>query len=150
MSSAAFVLYHQTLRSFLSGEFEAPAVSAMSAHLLVPTFVPNTALSATVATVAGFELAGSDYQPRALTGHAVLGAGDVWSFTSDPILFGDPVTLPHFRYVVLAGGHVNAPASSKPLLAYLDLGSNGTAREVVKGSLVIRPDAGGWFSITQP
>lgn len=125
----------------------------MSAHLLVPTFVPDTALSATVATVVDFELASSDYQPQSITGQSVFGAGDVWSFTSDPILFGDPVTLPPFRYLVLARGHVNAAASAKPLLACLDLGldlgASGTAREVVKGAFVIRPDAAGWFSITQ-
>jgi hypothetical protein len=150
MASMAFTLYHQTLRSFLSGEFQAPAVSKISAHLLVSTFEPDPTAPATLATVKAHELSSADYRPQAIAGQSIIKGDGVWSLTSDPILFGDPISLPLFRFAVLAYGHVNASAGSKPLLAYLDLSPDGNVREVVKGAFAIHPNSAGWFSITQP
>lgn len=142
------MIYTKTLRSILLGAIASPGESTISAHLMAPSFVTDHINDQTFADVIEHELSAAGYVPRIVTGVQIQTSGTTCLFTSDPIVFGDPVTVPPFRYLVIAYG---APASAphkKQLLTAHDLAPGGGALESTNAALKISPPALGWFNIS--
>ena len=148
MPSPTTCLYEKTMQSVLSGLLPEPAACSLSAHLMVPAFIPNQTTQETFADIAAHEMSWRDYSARAVTGAAIMVNNGVWSLTSDPIIFGDPVTVPPFRFMVMAYGAPAAPPATKQLLLCADLVSGGGALEATRGALKIEPPTAGWFAIS--
>lgn len=147
MPSPTTFLYAHVVQNILMGALSGPGNQELSAHLMMPGFVPDQLAQKTFSDVAVHELLGRDYKAKRILGAAVSFDSGVWSFTSDALIFGDPVTVSPFRFLVMAYGLPGASAASKTLLACSDLAPSGGALEAVAGSLVISPPSGGWFSI---
>jgi len=139
-------LFEKTTKDILEGLVPGYVSQGLSAHLMTQAYTPMAATQKSLADIAPCEVAGQGYAAKPLTGVAVsLGAAKV-SLVSDPIIFGAPITLPLFRYLVLATGLPGVGGSTKYLVAYADLLVGGGAREVVRGSLTFNHDEDGWLS----
>lgn len=144
------ITFEHTLREVLAGVMPGYINSGLSAHLMSHGDAPDVSVQQSLADIAGSEITGQDYGAVSLTGLSVdVGDGKV-SIKSDAILFGDPITMPPFRYLLLASGLPGAAASSKKLVAYCDLATNGGVREVIRGSLVFSHGVDGWLSFSPP
>lgn len=142
-------IFEQTLKNVLEGVMPGYISQGMSAHLMTQSFGPLVDSQLSFADIALAEVVGQDYNAKALTGVAVTLANGKIAIISDPIIFGDPITLPLFRYLVFATGLPGAANTSKKLIAYSDLAMGGGAREVVRGSLVFNHGLEGWLSFSQ-
>lgn len=143
--------YEQTLKKVISGLLPGYINQGISAHLMALNFTPDVANDTALSDVSTAEITGPDYSPKPLTGLSVIAASGAVSIASDSILFGDPISLPSFRYLLFATGLPGASESSKQLVAYCDLApSGGGVREVVRGSLVFNQGTSGWLSFSQP
>lgn len=143
------VVFRQTLKNVISAAMPGYINDGLSAHLMSPSFVPDAGNQQSWADVLGFEVFGKDYRAEPLTGLRVVAEGSKVSIQSDAILFGDPITIAPFRYLLFATGLPGAAAGSKKLVAYGDLAAGGGAREVVRGSLVFSHGTHGWLSFSQ-
>ncbi len=149
MAVSTLTIYDGALAGIMDGSLPGFSNASLSAHLLNASYAPDKTLHQTVEDVAAFEVVSSGYSAAALTGvRTVVQPGRV-SLQTDPVLFGDPVSVPPFRYLLFAYGHPNAPAGEKALLGYSDLSAEGGALEVVRGSLVFTPDETGWITLSQ-
>ncbi len=141
-------IFEQTLKNMLGGFAPGYISQGLSAHLMTQAFTPLAATQNSFADIASAEVTGQDYAAKSLTGESLSLNAATIALVSDPIIFGEPITLPLFRYLVLATGLPGAAAGTKHLVAYADLVVGGGAREVVRGSLTFNHDEGGWFSFT--
>ncbi|WP_262694477.1 hypothetical protein [Kordiimonas aquimaris] len=148
MPSVHTFVYQQAMRAVLLGALPGFGGAGLSAHLMTPAFVPDQIGQETFADIASHEITGFDYSPRPVNGIAVIADNGSWSLATDAIIFGDPVTVPPFRFLVMAYGSVAAPASSKQLLICVDLNPSGNALEAINGVLKIETPPAGWLTIT--
>ncbi len=142
-------IFEKTLNNILDGTMQGYISQGLSAHLMVSTFVPLVETQYTFVDISSAEVTGQDYLAKSMTGIAVTVSNGNIAISSDPIVFGNPITLPLFRYLVLASGLPGASAATKKLVAYADLATGGGAREVVRGALVFNHGADGWFAFSQ-
>lgn len=149
MSSASMKLYEQSLVGLFLGALKGYGASDLSAHILGPSYVPDLSAHATLDQVAVHEVAAADYAPQAVSGVTVTPVAGTVIISADPIVFGDPVTIPPFRYLLLAYGLPTVEAARKSLVGYADLSPNGGAREAVDGAVVMTFGSNGWISLTQ-
>lgn len=147
MSPTYTFVYQQAMRAVLSGALPGFGGVGLSAHLMKPAFVPDQIGQETFADIIAYEITGSDYSPRSVNGIAVTAESGSWSLETDTIIFGDPVTVPPFRFLVMAYGPVAAPSSSKQLLLCTDLAPSGGALEASDGALKVEMPSTGWLTI---
>lgn len=139
--SAAKGLFNSSMPGLLTAD--------LSAHLFGPAASPLAGQHQTLADLHPYEVTATGMEPPAITGAQMLDDvdGEV-RFTSDPVIFGAPVSVSPFRYLVLAYGLPNQAPALKPLLAYADLSAGGGALEVVRQPLVFESAADGWFRLS--
>ena len=142
-------IFEKTLNDILDGTMQGYLSHGFSAHLLAPAYVPVADTQYSFADISSFEVVGQDYLAKSVTGTAITANNGNVAVGSDPIVFGNPITLPLFRYFVLATGLPGASAATKKLVAYADLTVGGGAREVVRGALVFNHGPDGWFAFSQ-
>lgn len=149
MTVGNLVIYDNALTGIFNGTLPALPAASLSAHLLSAGYAPDTVLHSSFNDVAAFEVQGHGFEAKSLTGvHVVTGAGQV-SVHSDPIIFGDPISVPPFRYLLIAYGLPGAAADNKALFGFADLSTGGGALETVRGSLHFSHGDGGWFGVSQ-
>lgn len=150
MQVHALTPYVSALGGLLRGTFPVLETSDISAHLLGPSYIANAETDTVLADIKTYEIKCADYQPVRVQGKQFEPSATEsarWIFTSDPLSFGGPITLPIFRFLVLATGLPNQSAANKKLLAFADLAPSG-AREVVRGELQFSAGEDGWLSLS--
>lgn len=142
--------YHIFLKGLLDGTMPSLVSGDVSAHLFAVTYVPDLDVNMSLDDIKAHELSCVDYSPQSVRGchvEARLAPNEGWFFSSDTLSFGDPITLPIFRYLVLASGLPRQNYEKKKLIAVADLAPGG-AREVVNGKFEFLPSTDGWLAIS--
>jgi len=148
MTAGPFLLYDSMLTALVAGALAPLPEADITAVLLSPAYVPDLAAHTAYGDVSAFEISGGDYHGLRLTGGAVAPlSGAAAAFTSDPISWGDPVSLPPTRYMALVFGLPSALKSSSPLIGVQQLATG--AVEAVRGAFTVSPPAGGWFHLAR-
>lgn len=135
--------------SLLSGEPWRLDETDLTALLLLPTYQPDSALHTSFGDIADHEVHGADYQRQRLHGARFFKTAKGASFSTDSILFGDPICLPPVRYLAICAGLPTTLDMSARLVGTLDLAPDGVAVEAVRGRFAVNPPADGWFTLTQ-
>lgn len=149
MTTGEMTLFRSAAKGILCGTLPSLIAADLTAHVLKASASPDVSSHQTLADLSAHEVLSGGVGPRAITGVQVLdGTGEDLIVKTDPIIFGDPVTTPPFRYLVLAYGLPAQAPSAKALLAYSDLSTEGDALEVVRGALEFNTDANGWVRLT--
>lgn len=149
MTTGEMTLFRSAAKGILCGTLPGLNNADLTAHVLKASASPDASTHQTLADLGMHEVLGGGVGPRAITGVQVLdGVGEEFLLKTDPIIFGDPVTTPPFRYLVLAYGLPAEASNAKALLAYSDLSTEGGAVEVVRGALEFNSDASGWIRLT--
>ncbi|MCJ9428687.1 hypothetical protein [Kordiimonas marina] len=148
MTAGPFLLYDTTLAALMAGTLNPLADTDITAVLLSPAYVPDLAAHTTYADISAAEIIGSDYRQLRLTGGMVAPlSGAAAAFTSDPLNWGNPVTLPPTRYMTLLLGLPSALTPASPLIGVQQLTTG--AVEAVRGAFTVSPPAGGWFHLAR-
>lgn len=142
-------LYDKSLVALLDGSRKLLDEAKLTAMLLNATYVPDLSAHATLADVSAFEVAGWDYTRRSVTGGAIQASTGAAAFTSDAISWGDPVTLPPAKYLVMAYGALGTLAPDSPLLGVMDLNESAPSVEAVRSSFRVTPPTSGWFALSR-
>ncbi len=148
MTPGEIMLFRSAAKGILCGTLPSLSNTDLTAHMLKASASPDISSHQTLADLGAHEVLSGGVGPKAVTGLQVLdGVGEELILKTDPIIFGDPVTTPPFRYLVLAYGLPAQAPNTKALLAYADLSTEGGALEVVRGALEFNTDAGGWIRL---
>lgn len=142
--------YSGFLKALLEGSMPPLVSGDVSAHIFEVSYEPDLSGYAYMDGIKTHEIACSDYSPQQVTGRRVTPSvlpATGWIFASDTISFGDPITLPIFRYLVLASGLPRQDYATKRLVAFADLAPDG-AREVINSKLEFLPGTDGWLAIS--
>jgi len=149
MTTGPLILSEAMLLALLSGTPERLDQAALTALLLTPDYLPDPVSHGVYADIAAYEVAATDYQRQRLHGGRFAATATGASFTSDPILFGDPVCLPPVRYLAFCFGLPAALEDDAPLVGVMDLAPGGVAVEAVRGRFAVTPPAEGWLTLAQ-
>lgn len=141
MAAGSFTLYGAAIEGIARGLVDLDGHS-FKAALCASGYTPNVATHAALADLTN-ELSGGDYARVTLTGVSVARSGTTVKFTSDPVDFGDDVTLTA-KYLVL----YDDTHASDALLGYVDLNTGGGSASSTDGPFEVAPDAAdGWFTM---
>lgn len=143
------LLYDQALLPLLRKSYPSLEEAGLIAVLLEAAYVPDLSTHSRFADIRADEIAAADYRRQVVTGGQLTASGGVVCFTSDPISWGNPVTLPPLRYMAILYGGPGLLTDDSPLLALMDLGPAGGAVEAVRGDFTLTPPNTGWFSLTR-
>lgn len=135
--------------SLLTGEPMRLDTVDLTALLLRPDYQPDASAHTSFGDIADHEVTAPDYQQQRLHGARFLKTATGASFTTDDLLFGDPICLPPVRYLAICIGLPKALDMSAPLVGILDLVPGGSAVEAVRGRFAITPPTEGWFTLAQ-
>ncbi|NVJ71384.1 MAG: hypothetical protein HWE08_13565 [Alphaproteobacteria bacterium] len=149
MIAGPLQLYDSAVLSLVDGSRKPLSQEPLTALLLKPTYVPDLAAHTQLTDVEALEANTGDYRRLALTGPIIRAMAGGASFSSDPISWGNPVSLPPVKYLLLAYGAPGTLSGSSSLLGVLDLAENAPAVEAVRSSFTVTPPAGGWFILSR-
>ncbi|MFC3051649.1 hypothetical protein [Kordiimonas pumila] len=149
MDASPITLYDSALKVLLAGTMPALESARLAALLLRPSHTPSTASHAEFADILADEITGGTYARSAVTGLSVSLVDGAVRFTTDSIIFGNPVTVGPVRYLVLVFGSPKALVADSLLFGIADLAPVGGALEAQNSGFTITPPASGWFTLTQ-
>ncbi|WP_308908962.1 hypothetical protein [Pseudokordiimonas caeni] len=149
MSTGPFTLFDTTLAGLLSGAFGNLAVGPVSAVLLTDAYSPDLVADASLADVSIFEVSGGDYAPLSISSPAIVPVAGGAAFSSGDADWGDPVTMPEAKYLVLVKGNAGSLDPGDPLIGFVDLDESGDGVASVNGRFRISTPVGGWFDLTR-
>ena len=148
MNTSPMQIYDTAFYAFALGALRLTAGDKV-AVLLDARYVPDLGNHATFADIQAFELAGGQYRRQQLTGARLVPLPGAICFTSDPLNWGNPVTLAPSKYLVLLDGLAGGLKPTSALLALMDLtgGTGFGAVEASHGAFAVTPPNSGWFEI---
>lgn len=147
--TAPLKLYDSALQALLLQEHAPLSDIPLSALLLASQYQPNPVGHATLADALSFEVTGGDYNRQQMTGAMLSRVSGGVMFTSDPLHWGDPVTMPLAGFLLLCRGRLGDLVPSSPLFGVMALTADGTPVEALRGAFTLSPPATGWFTLTR-
>ncbi|MCK0068043.1 hypothetical protein [Kordiimonas laminariae] len=145
MTNVSMKLTQACMKAILSGDCHL-LDDPITAVLLSPAYsFENTHRQ--YVDIKAFSLRSSDYQPTQLNGKRVF---DPASFISDPINFGNPVTIGPVGAVALVKAFPKALKDTSLLLAVGNFINSGSPVESIRGPFILTPSPSGWFTFSQP
>ena len=145
MLAGALTLVDSMLNGLLRGTVPPLDTSPLTALLLAPGYVPNTAKHSVFTDIEAFELKANDAVRLLLTGTSVAGG----AFRSDDLIFGDPISIGPVRYLAFLAGNPGALAPSSMLIGVADLSPTGGALEAQRGKFAVTAPSAGWFNLAR-
>ena len=88
---------------------------------------------------------GHDYEPKAVTTRTTTRNADEVEFGSDPVNFGDPVSITA-QYLVLVAGDPANLLTTDPVIGYVDFGESKAS---TAAAFTYTPAVNGWFRISR-
>lgn len=147
MSVGAFTLYDSVLEALARGQLGDLSTSPVSAVLLDALYTPDVTGHRGYADISSHAVTSPDYAPAALVSGEFSVAGNVVSFTSNPISFGTSVTILGARYAVLVAGNATSLVPADQLIGFMDLSTSGGTVQSRNSSFVVSPALDGWFRL---
>lgn len=148
MPTGQFLLFDAAVRELLLCDSASLESADLTACLLTNGYVPDLAGHEEFGDVSAYEASGLDYRQARVKGSAIVDATGGAAFTSDAISFGNPVSIPFVKYLLLVRGLPGALRSSSRLVGVLDLNTGGIV-EALRDEFTITPSVGGWFQVTR-
>ena len=148
MPSGPLLLYDTVLKGLLTCETPSLLETPITACLLKTSHVADLSAHTRFSDIEADELTARDYKRTVLTGRQVLQNTGIPSFTSDTVVFGDPVTIGPVRYMAFVFGAPYGLKASSPLLGIAEL-STGGAVEAQRSAFSVASPESGWFSLAR-
>ncbi|WP_374764269.1 hypothetical protein [Yunchengibacter salinarum] len=147
MSTEPFTLFDGAIDGLMRGALGDLANRPITACLMAGTYQPGLATDLVWSDIADHALTDADYAPRALGGQAIISGPDGAALHSDPVDFGDPVTIGPASHLVFVLGQAGALAAGDRLLGVQTLDPAGGGLKAINGAFSVQPANGGWFAL---
>lgn len=147
MAVGNFLVMDEALEAMANsalGDLDGLAVTAV---LVGSSYTPDMATHATYAHVSGDEISGNNYAQVALTGASLQDIAGGVRFDSNDISWGNPVTIPAAKYLVLVVGTAGSLAAGDKIIGIQDLNTAGGTVHSINAEFTIHAPTSGWFDL---
>ncbi|MEX0299201.1 MAG: hypothetical protein AB3N28_09030 [Kordiimonas sp.] len=148
MPAGPLRVYDSALLGMLDQTLPPLDTATLTALLLSPRHVVDLASHQILLDIKDDEISAADYARASVNGARLSKVPGGASFFSDPIHFGDPVTMGPVSFLAMVYGELHSLSDASPLLGIAEL-SVGGAVEAQRSRFSISAPPEGWFFLTR-
>ena len=143
MAIQPLTLYNSAFLGLFNGTIDWANTTHVAAILCTATYTPLLT-HATYADITN-QVADVDYAPKVVGTRTISRNGDEIEFKSDPVNFGDTVTI-EAQYLVLVAGDPANLLATDPVIGYVNFGESKSS---TAAAFTFTPSVTGWFRVSR-